>query len=338
MNRFAAWSLGRRLEDSGPYTLIHGQKPIIIRPGVIRFSEFSIQDADYPNVTHYPRKVWSQFIDSKNLWLRDSYGNKIHGWGAPTNNRWIVDLSKDAPWEEIILQAVDSAITCNEVDNVHMDDLSIVMFNFAGTQGIYTKAQKQAYAANVQRIANALRGKGASVGGWQHYADPPEILECFSYVKMEGFRFAPLYVGTGNDTGWAGKPNNYKTWSTWWDGDIDKSGIRQLENMNLIPVIEAQYDSAWSQEIINDYAMLAVATACLSSSAYIAFHREYDWANPVWTPAHDLAIQLGEPTEIARKRTAGTWTRQFTNGKITINPKGYAVGGIKPYSASIQIG
>ncbi len=338
MNRFAAWSMGKKLDDqAGRYRLIYGEQPTACAAEALRFVHLSVQDACYPPSKWDPRRSWDRFVYDNDLWMRDSAGGLIQGWGHHGNSRYVVDLGKEGPWAETVGLCEHIARTMCKASGLHLDDVSKRCF-FSAAQGRHDRASYERNAYAIARVTT----QPTSRSGWKLFYTPLAMLRAAgvgAFIKMEGFRFAPWAQGQG----WSGPPEKPFTWYDWWSspgspGREGLYGIQHLEAAGLTPVIEAQYSETWDAETRERYAMIAVVTACLAERALVAVHEEYVWSDPYWSRAHNLALQLGEPIAPAKLRPKGTWARRFENGNVVMNPTDTDVRGVPPHSAAIRIG
>lgn len=329
MNRFAAWTMGEPIDDrQGRYRIFYGKAPRSCAVDAIWFTELCIQDADDPPLAGGgARARWDEFVAEHDAWLRTMSGRRVHGWGKAGNGRWAVDLSRQLPWDEVVRECERMALN-NGAYGLHLDDLSLRPF-WTSVHPVYDPAL---YAAHVIGIARALESPDVSGSGWKAYNSTPTLRQSLSVIKMEGFRFWPRFGG-----GWSGSNGARFTWDTWWSGDIGLFGLRDLELEGLTPVIEAQYGAKWSQERIDAYALMAVATACLSDHAHLAFHEEKVWTTPVWTTAHEKAVHLGVAGGSAEITVEGVWKREYANGRVVVNPTSTPFGNCAAHSAQIVV-
>ncbi len=335
MNRFSAWNMGavRSIRDGvGHYRLFVGKMPLACAPDALMFNELSVLDADDPPLTHDPRATWDRFVAQHDAWMRRRDGSRIHGWGQVGNGRWAVDLSKPLPWADAIREC-ETKVRAKGASGLHLDAIMHRPF-WARCDGCH---DPDAYSRNAHALAEATSSPSMG-GGPNEYYSPLSMISHFDYVKLEGFRFHPTCFTPGD--GWSGE-GAPKTWHTWWEGRPDprQYGIVELEAQGIVPVIQALYDPAWDDEKIRRYTTIAVATACLAERALVAVHEQRGGVcDPIWTGAHDLAWSLRDPLGPAEKTPSGTWRRRFSNGVVSVNPQGFAVGPIEPHSARIDVG
>lgn len=329
MNRFAAWSMGTRLDDpEGRYRVVYGQQPTRCAEGALVFNELSIQDAEQPPVAWQPRKTWDNIVGDANAWLRRAGGYMIHGWGQPGNNRFAVNLGANLPWPTIVAECQRRAREANRADGIHMDDLAVR--SHFDPKGKWHDRDK--WRVNVEQMVGPVTGP-SSCSGWKEFYTPLDLLRRFSYVKMEGFRFAPRFAGS---EGWSGPASDRFTWETWWGGRDGFYGIRILESFGITPVIEASYDPRWSKKKRDAYALISVVTACLADRALLAYHEAKKWDEPVWTDAHEKAWRLRGANRPCYKN-GPVWCREFYNGHVVMNPTTRAVGNCAAHSGMIVL-
>lgn len=369
---FAMWNLYAGYNDSlHRYCLFFGGIPAVYKPGAIFVENNAGPDANEQTSAVWPkvpitwpgsRKYWSDLATNNDLWLTKNHAgvNRFHGWGSDAqwnNGRYVVDFSKVPPggWAAAVTAAVQAAVAAGW-HGVHWDTLAIDLYNWFREMtpsglvvpAVYASVARDAvssgtWASNAQAMANALDLLSpTSCQEWSAETDDVAFLSCFDRIKMEGFRFHPVYYSEGD--GWSQHAGHEMDWEDWWSGHVwtgsSVLGVQGLEALGVIPVIDAIFDPAWSTEKKAAYAMVAVVTACLSDTALVIHHNLDSRSEPTcqWTAAHDLALQLGDPLASCVHNPDGTWTRAFENGIVMMNPTAVAVGECEAYSALITLG
>lgn len=371
---FALWNLVSGYDDSlHHYCLFFGGIPAVYKPGAILMENVSGDDAHEqteggtwpsdPITWQGGNRYWSDMATNKDLWLTKNHAgvNRFHGWGTAAqwdNGRYVVDFSKtpSGGWAAAVTAAVNACIDCGYGwHGIHWDTLGPGLYsNFREmtpsglvSPPVYARIWRDAlngtgpWATNTQAMADAL-DLLSPTSCQIHTGDAASVafLSCFDRIKLEGFRFFPTYYSAGD--GWSQHSGNNLYWSDWfvghdWGEDVSVLGVQQLEALGRIAIIDACYDPAWSPAKRDAYALMAVATGCLSDTALVVYHELGDPSNPAkqWTAAHDLAVQLGVPLAACQEKPNGTWTRQYDNGVVIVNPTDHTVGGVPANQARI---
>jgi len=331
MDRFAAWSLGKPLDDPKErYSLLYATQPAHARPGIPRFVHVGTQDANDPPNEWEPRKTWDEFVGDNDLWVRDGSGKRFHGWGPPDSGRYVVDLSKPVPWAATIMQCEQAArqIGCA---GIHLDTIS----RNCHWKEARPHIQDQALYENHARLICDTVTSPSSCSGWKQYYTNLAMLRKFDFIKYEGFRFSPDF----DHPGWGGPRGAPFTWEDWFVCRKTPRcfGIMELVSRGRMPVIEAQYDPDWDDAKRERYATIAVVTACLAN-CYVAVHEDHVWRAPYWSGAHEKALKLGNPESgMPIRSRVGTWHRSFEHGEVMMNPTPKRVAGVEPNQAAILV-
>jgi len=327
MNRFCAFTGGNAISDSrGRYRLFIGSKPRTCAEDAKWLIELCTCDAHDPVQTWAPRKTWDAFVRDYDLYLYNAKGKRVGGWSA---GRYAVDYRKPANYRGTIAKCQAEARE-RSAAGIYLDEISVKPFWGKN----YSAEDLALWKVRVMDMARALN-EPTGGGGWTASYSPCDLLArvCKPYVKHEGFRFYPRFGGD-----WARPGNKQSTWGTWWDNrsSLPVYGIRQMEAWGFTPIIQAIYDQKWSDEKIQAYALVAVVTGCLADRALVALMPKGE-SVPTWTPAHDKAMKLGEPTGVALEPKDGIWTRMYQKGHVAMNSTGKPFGNVAAHSAMIVV-
>lgn len=307
MNRFAAWSLGKKLVDTeGRYALVvGGQVDSPRKPQIL--TNVCLDVASVVPAAWQPQEMWDRFVCSGGWWLLDKRGQRIPSpWkGGAAATSYVV------AWDQIPRMAlVQTVRAMREYCHKHGSELYV--------DGIWRRpwaaawqelVDLQKWNAVAEAIGEAMRGAGCQ--SWLGWYTSWAVASKMKWVKLEGFRFGPRFGG-----GWGG---DKLCWGNWWD-DYLNHPVMKLERAGITPIIEAIPDRGWDVDLQCDYIRMAVVTACLADRALLAVHFPGDWASPIWTVDHERAMRLGDPTAPAELHDDGRWARKFDHGFVWLDP------------------